>query len=46
VKRRLPRIKGEEAAQAIARAMRMPWWPSVRNARPVNAGNFWVWVLR
>ena len=45
--RKLPRQRGEEAAQAIARARAMPWWSSVLSPRPVNSGGvWWVWRCR
>lgn len=44
--RKLPRQRGEEAAQAIARARREPWWKDVARVRPVNSGGWWCWRLR
>jgi hypothetical protein len=41
---RLRAVHGEDSGAAARRAAAMPWWPRVRNKRPVLSAGVWCWI--
>jgi hypothetical protein len=41
---RLRSVPGEDAGAAQRRAATMPWWPRIRDKRPVMSAGVWCWI--
>jgi hypothetical protein len=46
VKRLIRKQPGDGPKDAIARAHKMPWWPSVAEARPFSCARFWIFLVK